>query len=288
MTYWLNGEWREEKAAIRIDDRGFLLGDGVFETILARNGAPAFLSAHWARLQRSLAALGIAAEAALPADPAVLIRDLCARAGLDHREAAVRVTVTRGAGPRGLAPAEGDPVSPTVLFTAAPMPTSFHGVRKLILSKRVRCAGALASRHKTLNYLEPVLARQDAARAGADDALLMNERGAVVCASAANLFVIEADGAIATPPLTDGALPGIVRGALIAAAERAGHAIREKSIVPERISDATLILTNSLIGVAPARLSGGEPAAPHPYLARLKSCYEDALSVEMRQQTDRS
>ena len=280
MTFWLNGEWREDAAAIRIDDRGFLLGDGVFETILLRSGAPAFLDRHLARLSRGLNALGIDAQA--PTDLRRVIRELTVRNGVNEGDAALRLTVTRGAGPRGLATPPDDESSATILITCAPAKTKKAELRSLVISDRLRAAGVVAE-CKTLGYLENLLAMNDAIAAGADDALMLNAAGGVACASAANLFAIAPDDVVATPALVEGALAGVVRGVLIDAAKAVGIVIREKSIAPADLAGCALFLTNSLIGLAPAHLCGTADARTNEIFKRLDACYQDALNDDLRQ-----
>jgi len=118
MILWLNGELVPASQA-RIDpaDRGFLLGDGLFETMLARHGRVVFLDAHLMRLARGAEAIGLA----LPLDPARIAaacKSLIEANGLaDAPRAALRLTLTRGPAPRGLA-LPPDP-APTLMIAAA-------------------------------------------------------------------------------------------------------------------------------------------------------------------------
>lgn len=281
MTFWLNGEWREDAAAIRIDDRGFLLGDGVFETVLLRNGAPAFLGRHVERLTHGLKTLGIDAQA--PDALRAIIGELATRNGANKGDASLRLTVTRGPGPRGLALPSRSETNATVLMTCSPARAKNSGMRTLIVSNRLRADMGVRAQCKTLGYLENVLAMKDALVAGADDALMLNAGGRIACASAANLFAIAPDGVVMTPPLSEGALGGIVRGVLIHAAAKVGITIVERAIAPADISGCALFLTNSLIGLAPARLPETADAGPNEIFKRLNACYQDALEEDLQQ-----
>ncbi len=280
MTFWLNGEWREDLTAIHIDDRGLLLGDGVFETIFLRAGEPAFLGRHIKRLSQGLNALGI--DVSMPESLRDIIRKLTVKNDLGESDASLRLTVTRGSGPRGLAPPPAASSSATILMTCAPARVNKTDIRKLIVSRRLRGSG-VAAQFKTLGYLENALALNDASAAGADDALMLSANGHIACASAANLFAIAPEGVVLTPPLSDGALAGVVRGVLIDAAERAGVSIAERSISPANLAGCALFLTNSLIGLAPASLPGSADTRTNEIFKRLDACYQDALERDLRQ-----
>ncbi len=128
---------------------------------------------------------------------------------------------------------------------------------------------------KALSYLDNVLARREAEARGADDALLLNTNGDVACASAANLFLL-LDGALVTPSVGSGALPGILRG-LVAAelAPRVGLEVVERAVRPEELRAAEEgLLTNALLGVVPLTevealpIGSGEPG---PMSAELRA-----------------
>jgi branched-subunit amino acid aminotransferase/4-amino-4-deoxychorismate lyase len=281
MTFWLNGEYREETAAIDIADRGFLLGDGVFETILLRDGRPAFLSEHLNRMRLGAAALAIETEI----DEGVIaaaLRELARRNGAAKGTASARLTLTRGPGPRGLVPVKSAAPATFLITVNSYAAPAGEAPAKLIVSRYRRSEMSLAARHKTLNYLDNVMARGEAAAAGADDAVMLNGAGRVACASAANIFLIR-DGAVATPPLDEGAMPGIVRAVLLGRAKTAGIAIAEAPVEAQALRDSALFLTNSLIGLRAASVGGGrEPDnAAQRILQALKSCYADAMSSDL-------
>lgn len=124
------------------------------------------------------------------------------------------------------------------------------------------------------------MARNEAAKAGYDEALMLNSAGRVACASAANLFAVLPDGAIVTPPISDGALPGIVREILLTGAPRAGLPIEERSILPEELSEAGIFLTNSLIGLRTAALRSSMTSSNGDKIQRLQLLYEKMLGQE--------
>ena len=238
---WHNGELREGPTiTLDASDRGLLLGDGLFETIAVFNGRPFRQPEHWDRMATAAARLG------LPLDRAAL--DAATSAMVQHstdRNGVLRVTVTRGAGPRGLAPA-GDAV-PTVLATLASWrpDMAFRSVA-LATSTVRRNSGSPLSRIKSLAYLDNVLGLKEALDLGADDALLLNEAGSVACSSVGNLFAVHGSHLL-TPPVEDGVLPGITRNLVLGHAEDIGLSVAEVSLKPQDLHHADAVfLTNSV------------------------------------------
>jgi branched-chain amino acid aminotransferase len=260
MKLWLNGTLMDAAAA-RIDpaDRGFTLGDGLFETIRVADGEPVFCTAHFARLREGTAVLGIP----LPWDDAELaaaIRQVLAENVL--ADAAIRLTVTRGPAARGVLPAGA--ASQTVLITASPIPPPLPPARAIICTITCRNESSPLSRIKSLNYLDSILARQEAATRRADEAILRNTAGRVAEASAANLFLLRA-GSIFTPPVAEGALPGIMRAALIAR-----HGVIETPLTVAELHDAEALFLSNALGLrAVASLDGTLFDLDHPVLKEI-------------------
>lgn len=276
---WLNGEFRGEGAAIDVADRGFLLGDGAFETLYVENGRPAFLSEHLARLRRGLAVLKIAPPGALSEMRAIIAR--LTRENLADARAAARITVTRGPSGRGLGFPGTDKSTPTMLVALGSAPSLSSAPLRLFLSERRRYSGAASAAFKSIGgYLDNMLAFNEAREAGADDALMLNEKGRLASTARANLFLIDESGRVATPPTGEGAMPGVVRGMLIAGAGEHGVAIAEAAIVPDDLVRTQLFVTNSLLGLAPAELvSGAGKPAGGDVLKRLQTWYWERLQV---------
>ncbi len=245
-------------------DRGLLLSDGLFETLLWSGGELAAFEAHAARLTRGCAALG------LPAPDFDRLRgaavDAVARAGLSATRAAVRLTWTAGIGGRGLdRPAD---LTPRLIASAAPSPRPTGAARLRTVGIR-RNEGSPASRLKTLAYLDNVLARRSARAMGADEALMLNNRGEIAGGAAANVFWFEGD-VLVTPALDCGVLDGIVRNAVIERARGVGIEVRQVRAARDRLERASgLFLTNSLIGPRPVETLDGVAVRPHPGLDTL-------------------
>ncbi|MBH0239736.1 aminotransferase class IV [Methylobrevis albus] len=248
---WADGRLQDGPLlAIAAGDRGLTLADGLFETILVARGRPHRLDEHLGRLAAGAAVLRFAA----PLDE--VRAAVLALAATEPGRAALRVTVTRGAGARGLAlPAV---PQPTVFGSIAPFDTGlvFRPVT-LATSAIRRNEQSPLSRVKSLAYMDNVLALAEAVDAGAGDALLLNTAGRVACTSAGNLFAV-VDGVLATPPVEDGVLPGIARAELLAAGRIAGLAVAERSLSPADLAAASAVFsTNSLRLVTPVTAIDG-------------------------------
>ena len=258
---------------IPLNDRGLLLGDGLFETLLWTGGGLPHLDAHLARMTAGCQTLG------LPPLDAETARALClaapVEAGLQGVRAAVRLTLTAGSGGRGL-DRPGTP-TPRLVAAAAASPAPTTPV-DLMLARTRRNEGSPAARLKTLSYIDNVLARAEAQAAGADEAVMCNNHGDLTCAAAANLFWI-ADDVLFTPALHCGVLEGIARGRVLDAARRLRVEVREVATGAEALDEAQAVfLTNSLIGVRPARRFEGEAFAPHALVERLRDALADRVS----------
>ena len=245
---WLNGVQRSvDEPLLSPLDRGFTLADGLFETMRARGGTVFRLDAHLDRLCAGARVFGI------PVPPG--LRDHVAAAsrtaftyGYEH--ASVRLTVSRGPAPPGLAPPRHP--APTIALAIAPL-TPANEPRPLVatMASARRNEHALTSGLKTLAYTESVLALSHARAAGADDAIFLDTAGHVSEATASNIFAV-IDGTLVTPPLSCGVLPGITRAAVLEMAPSLGISAREREIAEPEIAMATeLFLTSSIREIAP-------------------------------------
>ena len=264
---WLNGAVSKQGVA-RIDptDRGFTLGDGIFETVRARNGIPLYPSLHLARLRCGAEALGIHLDAT-DEILAGAMQDVLAANAL--QDAALRLTVTRGPAPRGVLPS--GTCRPTLLISAGVLPAPATPARLIVCKSTRRNEHSPLSRIKSLNYLDSILARREAAARQADDAILLNTAGTAAEASAASLVLL-ADGRAVTPRVTDGALPGIARGLLL----QAGWI--SEAVVPVSmlaIAEAAL-LVNALGSRAVASIDGMELDHDHPALLAMTDFLRNA------------
>lgn len=242
------------------DDRGLLLGDGLFETMLALDSAVPLIDAHLDRLAAGCVTLGLP-----PLDRAAA-RAQCLQVAPPLGRAAVRLTLTAGSGGRGLDRPE--VIAPRLMATAAPAAPVLTPA-SLVIAGICRNEGSPVSRLKTLAYLDNVLVRAEARAAGGDEAVMLNNQGHVACAAAANLFWIE-DDRLVTPALACGVLAGITRERVLAAARGLGLAVEEAVGDVARLNAAqSVFLTNSLIGVRPVSRLGARALEPHALVRRL-------------------
>jgi branched-subunit amino acid aminotransferase/4-amino-4-deoxychorismate lyase len=252
------GQWGHPGAlALPLSDRGLLLADGLFETVLLQEGQLQLLADHLERWCHSAELLGMA-----PPPPRILILALVAeavaRSGI--RTGALRLNWSRGCGGRGLdlpSPVEAAPAHRFWLQLTATLP-QFEPMSTWISRQERRNADSLLSRCKSFAYAAQVQARREARAAGADDALLLSSTGELCCGSAANLLVLR-QGRWTTPPLTSGCLPGVMRGQAL----RLGHAC-EQPLEPGALAACEgAVLINSL-GCRPIHRCDGNALPPFP------------------------
>lgn len=221
---WLNGAFQDvaEPEALR-------QGEGVFDTLLAVQGEPQDYDAHMARLVHDAQAV----MNITPEIPDKVMRWLIDRAGL-KQFARVRTTVKRD-----IFMIEAFP---------CPDPATLGPLTCAIIEAYARVAGDLLENCKRLNYTRNFAARALAQAIGADDAIMTNSEGNIACGATANLF-IEEDGALITPPLSDGVLAGITRKKLIDQGAREAHITKKRLITADKT-----FLTNSIFGMRPIQL----------------------------------
>lgn len=272
-TVWLNGELLDvEDARIGPSDRGFLLGDGAFETLRYEAGELRRWPRHSARLQGALQHIEI------PCPDWNLLHDaatkLCQANALER--AMVRLTVSRGPSGAGLAPPVG--TEPTVLITAAALPTAPAALSARIVESARRDARNMSSRYKLTTYADMLAARRDAVRQGADMALVLSAQDHVSSADSANLFWVK-EGRLFTPDLSCGCLPGTSRAALIAALKAEGEVVIEGRFSPDVLMQADAVfVTNAVRGVVPlSRVDDRGFSTEDSQLSRMKALCDVAL-----------
>jgi len=196
------------------------------------------------------------------------------------REAVLRLTVSRGAGPRGLAPPRRP--SPTVVIVAMPLTAPLPVQQTAItLPFRLDAASPLVGL-KTLNYLPQVLGRQAALAAGADEGIFLNHADALVEGCASNLFWVRGN-LLCTPDLTCGPLPGITRAIALTLASTLGLSVREGAFARSALAEADeAFLTNSVLGFMPlTRLDDRAigQGKPGPVTARLQAAWQQMAAA---------
>ncbi|MBI3160179.1 MAG: aminotransferase class IV [Chloroflexi bacterium] len=275
---YLNGEIvPAAQAHLSPADRGFLLGDGLFETLRTYQGTIAYVDEHLERLAQGAVVLHLPMPLPISQLAEALQAVLDANQ-LSDQDSVLRLTLTRGPGPRGLLPPSAP--QPTLMITATPLEApNYTPIRAVIAAPRRNENSPLAN-IKSLNYLDNILARQQAHRQGAEEALLLNAKGNLASASAANLFIV-ADGILMTPPTNEGALPGITRSIVLECASALGIAVSTRPLAPADLLKAQeAFLTNTLIELRPLVEVDSRPigaVAPGPITLRLLGAFHNAL-----------
>ncbi len=269
--------------ALSAEDRGWLVGDAVFETVLVDRGVPAFLDSHLARLAVGLNAMRIAASVETQVIERVIF-ELAEKNGVSER-GAFRLTVSRVGGARGLAPSQAS--RPQVAATLTAIGPAPAGWRAVIAAPRrwtgssttgFKCAGA---------YAENMLAKMEAVDAEVDEAVMLNEHGRVACASAANIF-LAFDDCLKTPPPSEGAMPGIVRAVVIEEARRLSLTVIEEPIPAAALGSSSLLFTNSIAGTVRTALHGAQPMVGAGVADRIIEAYRVRLDADLAAARERS
>ena len=282
MWVYLNERFvSREEATVSVFDHGFLYGDGVYETLRAYGGRIFMLGQHLARLQRSAHLIGL--ELPIPEkDWPPLLSEAIQRNRLD--EAYLRITVSRGEGDIGLDPALCR--RPTVVILALPFkPYPAHlfqeGVHLAIVPVRRNLAAALSPQIKSLNFLNNILAKREAVKAGAFDGLMLNAEGHLTECTASNLFFVQA-GRLCTPSVDCGILDGITREVVILLAREQRIPVEAGRYTPESLRQAEeCFLTNTTMEIMPVREVDGKPIGsgrPGPVTLILRNLFQTSLA----------
>jgi branched-chain amino acid aminotransferase len=245
-----------DKAKVSVFDRGFMYGDGVFETMRSYAGTVFRIDAHLKRLFTSCDVLGIRPPTGRKRLEEAVYRALAANR---LKCAYIKVAVTRGEGRLGIG--HQDRFRPNAVIVAK----EFEGYPEWMFSKGIsaKVAGirqndlSVLSRIKSMNFLGYIIARSEAKAMGYDEAIVANTKGHIAEAATSNIFLVKKETLI-TPSLLSGILPGITRSVVIAIARRLGLPVREKAVTRnELIAADEVFLTNSLAEVLPVRAVDG-------------------------------
>lgn len=284
---FLNGEMVPlSRALIPFDDRALLFGDSAFETVRAYGGYPFRLWRHIERLAESCRLLRLAvplsAKEITAAVAALLADNRLDRDG----DARIRITVTGGpsSGPRGL-----ERPGPTGMFITArpykpPGESDYGRGVTLAVSGLKRNSSSPLSSAKSGNYLDSMLARQDALDRGSDDAVMLTTAGNLSEATSSNIFLAK-DGELMTPDVGCGFLPGVTREAVI---ELCGELrVPCKAIMKgldTLLGADEVFLTNSMFELMPACRVGTRelPSCPGPITHKLTNAYRDLVARETK------
>jgi branched-chain amino acid aminotransferase len=281
MKVWIDGGIVDGKdARLSVTDHGFLYGDGIFEGMRAYSGRLFRLEDHLRRLQVSARSIALDIPGGIDHVRSVVLQTVAATASLD---AYIRLLVTLGEGPLGVDPTTcPEPKLICIVDTVDLFPPerAARGVDLVTATLRRPSADVLDPRVKSLNYLNNVLCKGEARRRGADDALLLNQQGAVAECTGANIFAVR-DGVVTTPPTTDGALDGITRLTILELCAKLGIEARERTMGRiDFFAADEAFLTGSGARVVPVRSLDSQPigrsdeaVTPGPVTRRLTEAF---------------
>lgn len=267
-----------EQARISVLDNGFILGDGVYDTLRTYGGRPFRLDLHLDRLRRSAARIGVDIPLS-DQQLAMRLDDVLARA--ENAESYIRFIITRGIGDATYHFEQ--VVGPTIVILIKPFespPAAFYddGIPATIVSVRRNAADAADPAIKSCSLLNSVLAAREAQARGGIEAILLDARGNVAEGAASNVFAVRGDG-LHTPPLDTGILAGIAREIVIDLARESATPVREEPLAPESLRAADeAFLTSSIREVMPISSIDGEKVGtgrPGPVTKRLLGALQD-------------
>lgn len=284
MKIWIEGRVVDAEAArISVLDHGLLYGDGVFEGMRVYDRQIFRLQDHLRRLENAGRAIGLALPGGI-AKVREVVMETARAYGRD--DAYIRLLVTRGRGELGVDPTTCEDPQLICIVTRVslyPEEKLKRGIDMLTSSLRRPSPDAVDPAMKSLNYLNSVLAKREARLRGADEALILNASGNVAEASVANLFAVR-DGALQTPLVSQGALPGITRASVLEIALELGVPARECVLGRMDLFAAEeIFLTGSGARIVPvARLDGqpigGREGGRGPLTQRIMNAFSDFVA----------
>lgn len=250
--YYLNGTLMlSGSCQISVTDRSYLLGDGLFETVLVQNSKPLYLSQHLNRLQQSSVffAYNLPSEEELAEAMQLVIEANALENG------SMRLTVS----PResqGLLAKKNSTLNILISLRhgrAYSEELYERGFTAIIAQTTRRNEHSPLSHHKTTNFADSILAKREAIFNGSDEAILLNTAGRLTEAAVANLFLV-INGEVLTPPIADGLIPGIIRQRVLELCRELNIPASEQSLTLKDLERAKeVFITNSLMGVMPIR-----------------------------------
>jgi branched-chain amino acid aminotransferase len=273
--YWVNDALVDsELATVSVLDHGLTVGDGVFETILVRDGSPFALTLHLRRLARSCTGLGIRAVDESRLREAV--DAVVTGSGVSRDFSRLRITVTSGVGPFGSDRGDVEPTLVVTMTAAAPWPaTTTLATVPWTRNERSATAGL-----KTTSYAENAIALAHAKRHGASEAVLADTLGRLSECTGSNVFVV-VDGEVLTPSLDTGCLAGVTRELVLTWGAEVAD-VRETHLPYDVLRSADeVFITSSTRDVHPVVRIDDRELEPGPVTARLAEVFESRARAQV-------
>jgi branched-subunit amino acid aminotransferase/4-amino-4-deoxychorismate lyase len=257
---WCNGDFLEGPLAVSPADRGLTHGLGLFETLLAIDGQARVPALHLQRMMAGAERLGWDPEE-IPGDLIkAAIPELLSKCGLTVGRARVRIAMTAGAGDLRSLDRGGDAL---LWMTAAAAVAPPESVR-LVTAPFPRNEASPLAGIKCASYAENLIALDHARQEGADEALFFNTRGELCEATTSNVFLVR-NGAVVTPPLSSGCLPGTMRMQVIERCFELGIPVAEINLTGMDVKGAEeLFVTSAVRGVVPVAGIDGRELSVRP------------------------
>ncbi|HUT56301.1 MAG TPA: branched-chain-amino-acid transaminase [Phycisphaerae bacterium] len=280
VKVWLNGKLVDEsQAVVSIYDHGLLYGDGVFEGIRVYNGKVFQAGAHLERLFNSADAICLK----IPYSRDQL-NEAMNQLVQTNNEPYIRLAVTRGIGTLGLNPylCRGPQVFIINDHIQLYPKELYENGLAVIIARTVRCSPQMVNPLvKSLNYLNNIYAKIEAADAAVAEALMLNQYGNIAEASGDNVFIVKG-GEVITPPPEAGILKGITRGIVLELAGRQGLPKAERDFTPAELYAADeCFLTGTAAEVVPVTHVDGKTIGAGkagPVTRTLMAAYKDFIA----------
>ncbi len=281
---YMDGEFvKKEEARISVFDHGFLYGDGIFEGIRVYNGNIFRLREHLVRLYESAKSILLEIPHTLE-EMEKLVVEAVRKNKL--RDAYIRLVVSRGVGDLGLDPTKCHKPSVVIIVDQVTLYAKElyeNGLEIVTVPTRRNVPDALNPKIKSLNYLNNVLVKIEANRAGVGEALMVNADGYVAECSGDNIFTVKR-GVVYTPPTYLGALEGITRQAIIDICDRVGYTVKEEPFTRHDVyvSDEVFLTGTAAEVIAVVNVDGRTIGSgkPGPVTQHLLSEFRKIVEVE--------
>ena len=251
MIIYANGKYTsQKKLTFDISDRGLLLGDGVFDTMLYQNNELTYYNDHYKRLKTAAKLLSFNFNLTNE-QLKNIITNLIKKNNFLNKQIAIRTNITRGVSKRGLDFDKSHKVGIYIKLNLIPKSLFMKSIKLGIANIR-RNSTSPISQNKTLNYLDNVIEKNRAAKNGYEDAIFLNINEKVSCTTTSNIFYVQKNK-IYTPPLKDGVLNGVMREQFL----KKKIATTQTTSLNNLLKSDYIFLTNSVFGIRPVETISG-------------------------------
>ena len=251
MIIYANGKYTsQKKLTFDISDRGLLLGDGVFDTMLYQNNELTYYNDHYKRLKTAAKLLSFNFNLTNE-QLKNIITNLIKKNNFHNKQIAIRTNITRGVSKRGLDFDKSHKVGIYIKLNLIPKSLFMKSIKLGIANIR-RNSTSPISQNKTLNYLDNVIEKNRAAKNGYEDAIFLNINEKVSCTTTSNIFYVQKNK-IYTPPLKDGVLNGVIREQFL----KKKIATTQTTSLNNLLKSDYIFLTNSVFGIRPVKTISG-------------------------------